>query len=95
MLPRLTTPPPPPPPVAPPPAVLPIGRLGWSATGAGLLQVPPSPHPPPQLLPALQSMHGNARQRALATSKAQRPVGMRALARIGTPGHLAITFSRK
>ncbi|KAI7843950.1 hypothetical protein COHA_002488 [Chlorella ohadii] len=43
---------------------------------------------------AFQSMHGNARQRALATSKAQRPVGMRALARIGTPAHLAITFSR-
>lgn len=44
---------------------------------------------------ARQSMHGTLRQRALATSKPQRPVGLVALARIGTPGHLAITFARK
>ncbi|PRW56300.1 hypothetical protein C2E21_5178 [Chlorella sorokiniana] len=43
---------------------------------------------------AFQSMHGTLRQRALATSKPQRPVGLHALARIGTPGHLAITFAR-
>lgn len=50
---------------------------------------------PTSLMRAPQSMHGSLRQRALATPKAQRPVGLHALARIGTPGHLALTFGRK
>lgn len=45
--------------------------------------------------PGPQSMYGDARQRALASSKASRPIGWTAVARLSTPGHIAMTFGRK
>lgn len=59
--------------------------------------LPASRPPAPRTRPPshAQSVYGGPRERALASSKPQRPVGWMALARITTPSHVAFAFARK
>ena len=49
----------------------------------------------PLSLPTQQSLYGSPAQKVAASFKVKRPIGKAAVARLTTPGHLAMTFARK